>query len=521
MSSLVVPDGSLWVPDRKPVELIRPSEAEALISELETRKAENNLHEFVRQSWHVIEPKNPFKDNWHIGAVCEHLTAVSMGQILVLLINMPPGTMKSFLFSVLWPTWEWIKNPHYRYLCASHDQTLSTRDSMRVRDIVESEWFQARWPHVQLRDDENQKTKFATTQTGWRIATSVKGRGVGEHPNRKIIDDAHKPTEILEAEDSAAVMNWYKNTMSQRGKGLGAATVLGGQRLADHDIFGSLQSEEEARGAVHLVLPMRYDPKLYIDLKIPETTKIGFKDPRTVEDELLWPEMFDEENVQQSETDLGEDGAAAQLQQRPIQAKGTMFNKLQIKIIERLPDDAWQAVRYWDTAATEGGKGAQTAGVRMVKTRSLKFIITDIEAGRWADPLDTIKRTAKLDGLSTVIREEQEPGGSGKRVVSSSKQEIRKIGPYDYDGVKKVENKPKAATPLARAVRNEIVYILVKPDDEIMREKAKQFLDQLGRFPKGKLKDMVDAAAGAYNFLALEDQFRPSLDDNAEYPLHY
>jgi phage terminase large subunit-like protein len=506
-------------PTARDIDRVRPQEAKALYDELDTKDAEDNLHDFVRLSWPVIEPKTPFKDNWHIGCVCEHLTAVTMGQILLLLLNMPPGTMKSFLFSVLWPTWEWIKFTHYRYLCASHDQTLSTRDSMRVRDIVESEWYQTRWPHVQLRTDENQKTKFATTQTGWRIATSVKGRGIGEHPHRKIFDDLHKPTEVLEPEDSDDVMSWLKNTMAQRGRGLGAATVIGGQRLADHDVFGRLD-EEDQKNAVHLVLPMRYDPQIYVDLNIPATTPIvGFTDPRTIEGELLWPEMFDEEKVRQSEIDLDVDGAAAQLQQRPIAKKGTMFDVDLIQEITRLPDDAWQAVRYWDTAATEGGTGAQTAGVRMVKTRSMRFVITHIETGRWADPLDAMKRMAKLDGLATMIREEQEPGGSGKRIIASGDLEIRKIGAYDYAGVKKVQDKPKAAMPLARAVRNRIVYVLVASPE--MREKWLEAREQIKKFPKSKLKDIVDAAAGAYNFLALEDQFRPSLEDDAEFPLYY
>jgi hypothetical protein len=33
----------------------------------------------------------PFHDNWHIRALCEHLEAVTRGQIVKLLINVPPG----------------------------------------------------------------------------------------------------------------------------------------------------------------------------------------------------------------------------------------------------------------------------------------------------------------------------------------------------------------------------------------------------------------------------------------------
>ena len=30
------------------------------------RRAESNLYEFVRQSWHVVEPGIPFIPSWHI-----------------------------------------------------------------------------------------------------------------------------------------------------------------------------------------------------------------------------------------------------------------------------------------------------------------------------------------------------------------------------------------------------------------------------------------------------------------------
>ena len=56
----------------------------------EDREACKSLHEFTRRAWPIIEPATPFVDNWHIGAIAEHLTAVRDGQIRNLLITMPP-----------------------------------------------------------------------------------------------------------------------------------------------------------------------------------------------------------------------------------------------------------------------------------------------------------------------------------------------------------------------------------------------------------------------------------------------
>ncbi len=54
-----------------------------------------SFHEFVRQAWHVIEPETPFVDGWAIGAMAEHLQAVTEGQIKRLLINVPRGCRKA------------------------------------------------------------------------------------------------------------------------------------------------------------------------------------------------------------------------------------------------------------------------------------------------------------------------------------------------------------------------------------------------------------------------------------------
>ena len=51
----------------------------------------------------MLEPGTPYLHGRVIEAICEHLEAVTAGQIRRLLINVPPGTAKSLLASVLWP----------------------------------------------------------------------------------------------------------------------------------------------------------------------------------------------------------------------------------------------------------------------------------------------------------------------------------------------------------------------------------------------------------------------------------
>src|SRR5215471_9525053 len=106
------------------------------------RQARRSLHEFVRQGWSQVESV-PFVDNWHVGAVCEHLQAVTEGQIKLLVINIPPGLGKSLLTCVFWPAWEWTLDPEVRWLFASYDQRLSTRDAVRCRTLLGNSWYKS------------------------------------------------------------------------------------------------------------------------------------------------------------------------------------------------------------------------------------------------------------------------------------------------------------------------------------------------------------------------------------------
>ena len=85
-------------------------EAPSVWSAFDRTEAEAHLLDFVRLTWRAIEPARRFVEGWVLGAMCEHLEAVTAGEITRLLINVPPGFMKSLLVNVFWPAWEWIRS---------------------------------------------------------------------------------------------------------------------------------------------------------------------------------------------------------------------------------------------------------------------------------------------------------------------------------------------------------------------------------------------------------------------------
>ena len=63
---------------------------------LEQEAAERSLHDFVCQMWRYVDPAD-FQDNWHLQTICEHLEAVTRGEVKRLIINLPPRHSKSSL----------------------------------------------------------------------------------------------------------------------------------------------------------------------------------------------------------------------------------------------------------------------------------------------------------------------------------------------------------------------------------------------------------------------------------------
>jgi hypothetical protein len=151
---------------------------------------QGGLIAFVRYFWSVLEPSNPFVDGWPLWAMCEHLEAVTAGKIKHLLINVPPGFMKSMLTDVYWPAWEWaIGRRHYRYVCFSYSAHITMRDNDRFRRLITSKRYRELYPDVATRNET--VVQVMNTATGWKLASSIGGITMGERGDRVIIDDPH------------------------------------------------------------------------------------------------------------------------------------------------------------------------------------------------------------------------------------------------------------------------------------------------------------------------------------------
>lgn len=352
-------------------------------------KPSMSLRDYVREAWQVVEPATHFVPGWHIDCISEHLEAVSSGELLNLIINIPPRHMKSLLVSVFWPTWEWTYAPALRWLFASYAIALSIRDTLKSRRVIRSPWYQERWGDVfHLAGDQNTKSRYENDRTGFRIATSPGGIGTGEGGHRLVADDPHN---VKKAESDAVredVVTWWRETMSTRGNDpKHTARVIVMQRLHRKDVVGEML---DMGGYHHLCLPAEYEPRVTVDMATAAHTDAPqiqphddcpiAADPRTDEGELLWPELNDAEVLAQLKLMLGPYAIAGQLQQRPTAREGALFKVANIRPLPADFDEPREdgktlrqrlrVVQVWDLAYSEKESADYTASCTLGIDRS-------------------------------------------------------------------------------------------------------------------------------------------------------
>jgi predicted phage terminase large subunit-like protein len=421
-----------------------------------------------------------------LDAICQHLEAVSAGEITRLLINVPPGMMNSLLTAVFWPMWEWGPRgrPENRILSFSYSGRLSIRDNRRCRILAESEWYQARWP-LQIVSDQNQKTLFENERRGWRMASSVGGVATGARADRLILDD---PSHVADGESPAkleAARLFFTEVLPTRlndPECMPIVVIM--QRVHERDIAGEIIARD--LGYEHLMLPMEYEPERHC------RTSIGFSDWRSREGELLFPDRFPASVVERDKKVMGSYAAAAQFQQRPAPRGGGMIKTEALAIVKDWPRHG-RMIRVWDFAATElraDNDPDYTAGVLLAELDG-RFWIVDIVRGRWeAAGVEAITRqTALRDGREVPILIKQEFGSSGKSVVDHYARRVL-LG-HAVRAKPDSGSKTLRAQPFAAAVEAGNVMMVQGAWNEA-------FLDEARVFPMGAHDDQLDAAASAF-----------------------
>lgn len=448
----------------------------------ERELCKRSLSAFARRAWHILEPTAELKWGWALDAICLHLEHVTSGDITRLLMNVPPGSMKSLLTSVIWPAWEWGPKgmPEMRFVGTAHEEGLAIRDSRRCRDLIKSEWYQELWP-IELKSDLDGKREFGNTSMGVRQARSFTSL-TGVRGDRVILDDPISADNANSEAKLEAARVTFTETLPTRVNSDKSAIVIIMQRLNELDVSGVIL----AMGLpyVHLYIPMRFEPSNRC------TTSIGWTDPRTYEGELMFPERFSETQVQELEIQLGVYGAAGQLQQRPSPRGGGLFKTEWFRYWTVLPALEYRFITG-DTALKTGEKNDYSVLQCWGRSTVGQAVLIDQIRGKWEAP-ELLQQTRSFwlkhnsTGGSTLRGLYVEDKASGTGLIQTLRREGLPIIPVQRNTDKSV--RAGDASPFIQSGN-----VLLPADAPWLSD----FLKETSTFPNGAHDDQVDPMCDA------------------------
>lgn len=392
----------------------------ALLENIDAAKAElckKDFYYFVQEFWEVIINEKAIW-NWHIEYLCKELQQIGLRVARRekkendVIINIPPGTSKSTITSILFPAWLWIVDPTIKIITASYSSSLSMEQSTKSRTVILSEKYQRYFPYIKIKDDQNVKSNYQTSVGGARLTTSTGAMITGLHAHILIIDDPQNPQLANSDIERNKTNEWVSGTLSTRKIDSEiAVTITVQQRLHPLDVTGFLLSKNKKYK--HICLPAELNKTLQ-----PEELKEKYVD------NLLDPIRLNKNVLDEKLIDLGSKGYRTQFGQSPQNDEDSIireswlqtipFSEFQILIKDVSPVFDF----YADTAYTEVSKNDPSAILACTKIGEILYVVNVAQV--WLEfpkLIEYIKSFTANNGYTHKSRIFIEPKASGKSIV--------------------------------------------------------------------------------------------------------
>lgn len=469
-----------------------------LNKKLQTEKQRRSYYEFFKQACLVLEPETDWSFNWHIKYICDELqkeverVIAKLPKTSDLMINVPPGSSKSYMVSVCLAGWAWIHAPHLRIATDSYNHDLSIDHSRKARMVIESPWYQENWGHLyQLAKDENLKSVFSNTFGGERRA----GIRTGKHFDILIADDPLDPRNQYSEparNEAKAMVTTIMPTRVRDPKVALKIVIM--QRLHEDDPCGAI--EDKKLNYRKIVIPAELGSNVS-----PSNIAKFYKSVDG--NKLFWPERFPTSRLKEMKDTLGSKDYAGQYDQKPSPDDGDVFKKQWFKFYQEneLPNDlTWHY--YTDSAfGSKNGDRSATACftvyrgnmyIKAVLAKRLKlpkwtreYIMFVENTGGDDKSRHWIENKASAPDLEAVLRETTDLN----LILDNTVNEQSKRG------------RAEASAPRLEGGR---VYLLEGA------HWVDEFVDELTKYPNGRFDDQVDMYSGATR--KVDFRFSESID---------
>lgn len=464
------------------------------VNRAKAEQCRRSLFKFVQEFWHVVSPEDPVW-NWHIEYLCNTLQEDLMRVCKIIhtdphtkietivkdrepkehdgIANIPPGSSKSTIYTIMAPAWIWTVDPTIKVLTASYSADLAIDHAVKSRDVIQDDKYRLFFPEVQIRADHNNKANYKNTKLGERYATSVTGTITGFHAHIIILDDlinTKQAASEAELETAAAFMDSTLPTRKVNKEVTFTQLVM--QRLHELDPTGHWLAKKGKR-IRHVCLPAEVSPLI----NPPEMVKYyvnGLMDPIRMKQHVL----------EEMKIELGSYSYAGQMGQAPAPEGGGLWKKWIIAVPDNeMPDPEFMEKfgTDWDTAYTKKAKNAASAYITAGLYKNKMYIDA---FGAFNKEFPDLIHTMRLLPAPHYV----EAKASGK----SAKQTLVDAGiaalEVQVNGDKIA--RAKDATPKAEAG---LVYCRKSILDKLYNDEQQGIL----KFPNGPKADVADTLSQA------------------------
>jgi len=437
-------------------------------------KCKRSFYFFFKEFWPVIE-QEAFIDTWHIEYLCNELQMVAQRvfdrqpKAYDLIINIPPGSTKSTIATVMFPAWCWARDPEIRTISSSYSHSLSIDHGVKSRDLITSDKYRDYF-NVRLRDDQAAKSRYKNTSGGERITTSIGGSVTGQHGHFIILDDPINPKKAVSDAERNSANDYIDTTINTRKVDKEVSvTILIMQRLHQDDPTGHMLAK--GGNVKHISLPGELSDNVS-PTELKENYIDGLLDPRRLSQNVL----------DELKLDLGSYGYSGQIQQSPSPMGGGIWQKWFIPVPDNKMDDIiGSLVKYgtdWDTAYTE--KQGNSASAYVTGGKKDNDVYIDWIGYAFKEFPDLIKYMAQQSAPHYI--EKKASGKSAKQTLTNEGINAIEV---DVSGGDKIA-RARMATPAAEAGR---VFVRKSQLNMLYYDEKQGVL----KFPNASHDDLADA----------------------------
>ena len=168
-----------------------------------------------------------------------------------LIINLPPGHLKTSLGSVSLAAWMLAHDPALKVILVTHAEHLSKAIARNILAILQAPWFKQVF-ETRIKKGHAEVTDFGTTSGGGVFVTSFHGRFTGRRADVILVDDPHDIADGHEQIEST-IETFSTVLMSRLNDRKTGRVLVVAHRVHERDLSAQLMQKRKWE---HVVLPL-------------------------------------------------------------------------------------------------------------------------------------------------------------------------------------------------------------------------------------------------------------------------